>query len=137
MAGFAVNRRPSVCGFTLIEVMVSLAIIATALIPIFYLFSQTVDAEENSRFYTVAPLLANEKMAAVKSGLTSYRGVSTGDFEAFPGYHWRLEVNPVDGRWFGLDEAATDLKQLDVTVFSAGRRRQQYHLRSYEFLRQP
>jgi general secretion pathway protein I len=129
------NRRPprSGLGFTLIEVLVALAIIATALVAVFRLFSQTVDAEMASRFYTTAPLLANAKMAEAKSGIVAARGNAAGSFENFPGYEWRLDVKEMAANPLG--EATDDLKQIDVTVSAGEQRKQAYHLRSYEFLR--
>ena len=126
------KKNQSRRGFTLIEVLVALAIIATALVAVFRLFSQTVDAEMATRFYTTAPLLAHEKMAEAQSGIVGSRGGSAGNFESFPGYEWRLEIKDVAAS--SLGEAADDLKQIDVTVSAGGQEGPTYHLRSYEFL---
>lgn len=119
-------------GFTFIEILVALAIIATALVSIFHLFSQTLDAETATRFYTTAPLLANEQMALVRSGALS-GGDVFGDSENYPGYQWRIEIREIPSEAANaLGEAAENLKQVDVTINNENG--QSYHIRSYEFL---
>lgn len=120
-------------GFTFIEILVALFIISTALVAIIHLFSKVVDAEAETRFYTIAPLLAGEQMALVKSGVLS-RGDTAGYYEDYPGYDWRVEISDAPAEAINtLGKAVDDLKQVDVTV-SNDEDSKSYHLRAYAFL---
>ena len=48
-------------GFTLLEVMVAVAIVAIALSAVYKLYSQAFDMNQSARFYTTATLLAESK----------------------------------------------------------------------------
>ncbi|MCU0593194.1 MAG: prepilin-type N-terminal cleavage/methylation domain-containing protein, partial [Desulfobacterales bacterium] len=54
--GERLRRSPQ--GFTLLEVMVALGIMAIVLVSVYRLHSQTLAMSVESRFYTQAPLLA-------------------------------------------------------------------------------
>jgi general secretion pathway protein I len=83
-------------GFTLLEVMVSIAIIAIVLVSIMRLQGQTVGMNESFRFYTQASLLANARMSEVLTDSDGAGGPSSGDFdEAFAGYAWQVERETV------------------------------------------
>ena len=80
-------------GFTLLEVLVSLAIIATVLVSIIRLQGQTVSMNETVRFYSVAPFLAQSRVAQIRMESDSFMGEHSGDFGAdFPGYTWQSQV---------------------------------------------
>ncbi len=123
------NRK---AGFTLLEVMVALAIIAIALTAVFHVHSQTVVMANSTQFYTVAPLLAEQKMAQIETGLNEGREEDSGDFgDRFVGYRFQYTVQPVESETLGA--VARDLKRIDVTVsLNAGE--SSYSLRSYCFL---
>ena len=104
-----------VSGFTLLEVMIAMAIMAIVLVSVYRLHSQTLSMTTANRFYTQAPLLAQSKMAqleAISSGVVSG---DSGDFgDKFPGYGWRVSTEDVSSE--ALGEAAEELKRIDVTV---------------------
>jgi type II secretion system protein I len=63
-------------GFTLIEVMVAMTIIAVSLIVIINLFSKTLRASNQLRNYTIGLILAQSKMAQIKTHLeTELEGI--------------------------------------------------------------
>jgi general secretion pathway protein I len=104
-----------VSGFTLLEVMIAMAIMAIVLVSVYRLHSQTLTMATANRFYTQAPLLAQSKMAqleAISSGVVSG---DSGDFgDKFPGYGWSVSTEEVSSEVLG--EAAEELKRIDVTV---------------------
>lgn len=101
-------------GFTLLEVMVALAIIAIALTAIFHMQSQTIVMANSSQFYTVAPLLADQKMAEIQAGIEQGE-TGAGEFgEDHAGYAWQFQTEPVELEVLG--EASEDLKKIEVTV---------------------
>ena len=133
MNRLATQTRRRGNGFTLIEILVALAIAATVIVPILYLFSQTVDTEEATRFYTLAPLLASSKIAEVRSGIIRGNS-SSGSFDQYPGYGWQLDIEDSAGIFSTLGEAARDLKQVKVAVYLDDSKERYYRLLSYEFL---
>jgi general secretion pathway protein I len=84
-------------GFTLMEVMIAMAILAIALVTIFQSQSQSISMTGNSRFLTTASLLAQGKMAEIE--LIEMKDVRTdsGNFgDGFPDYSWRVELKDTD-----------------------------------------
>jgi type II secretion system protein I len=84
-------------GFTLLEVMIAMAILAITLVALYQSQSQSVSMASDSRFLTTASLLAQNRMAEIDA--VDPRGVASanGDFgDDYPGYTWRLEVSPVE-----------------------------------------
>ena len=95
-------------GFTLLEVMIAMAILAIALVAIFQMQSQSISMSTDSRFMTTAALLAQSKMveAEAESTLTNRR--EDGDFGPdYPQYIWHLEVG---------DTQLQQFKKIEVTV---------------------
>ena len=102
-------------GFTLLEVMVALAIIAIVLVSVLRMQGQTISMNEAFRFYTIAPELATAKMADIRQDPESAELNSSGDFdEGFAGYSWQAAVEEV------VIETEEDremkLNRVDVTV---------------------
>jgi general secretion pathway protein I len=80
-------------GFTLIEVMIAMAILAAVLVVVFQLQSQSISMSTDSRFMTTAALLAQSKMAEVEAGSIVETSSKDGDFGTdFPDYTWHLDI---------------------------------------------
>ncbi|MFO8048048.1 MAG: prepilin-type N-terminal cleavage/methylation domain-containing protein [Desulfosudaceae bacterium] len=127
------NRHQEASGFTLIEIMVALVLLAIVFIAVFRLFSQTITTDAATRFYTVAPLLAQKVMAETTAGPSSGRYDSSGEFEHYPGYGWQTTITKADADAF--DSTAGDMQRIDVTVSQAGG--QKFKLRRYVLSGQP
>ncbi len=67
-------------GFTLVEVLFAMAILAIALIAVFQSQSQSISMSTESRFMTTASLLAQSKMVEVEAGSTLVSHSEDGDF---------------------------------------------------------
>ncbi|NOY69509.1 MAG: prepilin-type N-terminal cleavage/methylation domain-containing protein [Deltaproteobacteria bacterium] len=106
-------------GFTLLEVLVSLAIIAIVFVSVLRLQGQTISMNESTRFYAVAPFLAQQKMAEVTADPSSFSGSQSGDFgEDAPGYVWKAGVD--DFPITGPDGGTIELSLAVVTVTQEG-----------------
>jgi type II secretion system protein I len=90
-------KRTSKKGFTLLEVMIAVAILAITLVAVFQSQSQSISMAGNARFLTTASLLAQSKMAEVE--VIDMRNIKSeaGDFgRDFPDYEWRMTVKEMD-----------------------------------------
>jgi general secretion pathway protein I len=102
-------------GFTLLEVMVAVAIIAIALTTLLGSQSQSVSFANSAKFETMAALLAQSKMSEITMQEAGAITSDSGDFgDDYPGYRWEVNVN--DTAIAGIDNISDYLKQLDLTV---------------------
>lgn len=105
----------SLSGFTLMEVMVAVTILAIALTAVFRLQSQSVYLASRIRFDSVAPLLAQKVMSNLMTAKTEQVVSDSGDFgDDFPGYTYKTEVSEVSAALLGDQEK--NIKKLSVTV---------------------
>ncbi len=86
-------------GFTLLEVLVSLAILAGALAVMFQVFSRTLETTADAKARTIAASLAQSLLARVGSEIPIKEGESAGEFEH--GFRWRLRMAPYEPHTFG------------------------------------
>jgi len=122
-------KRPA--GFTLIEVMVAMAIMAIVLVSVYRMHSQTLTMNTANRFYTQAPMLAQGKLAQLETRTSGIFAGDSGDFgEKFPGYSWNVSVEEVAIE--ALGEVANDFKQIDLTV---SYNEYVYSVRTYRLMR--
>ncbi len=84
-------------GFTLMEVMIAMAILAIALVVIFQSQSQSASMAAHARFLTTASLLAQSRMTEIEAKDPRNLQSEDGDFGVeFPDYRWRLEVRDTE-----------------------------------------
>ena len=120
-------------GFTLLEVMVALAVMSIVLVSVYRMHSQSLTMNTAARFYTQAPMLAQSKMVEIEALSSSAFPEDSGDFgEEFPGYGWKASIVYVTSEILG--EVAEDLKRVDITV-SLNENQFVYSLRTYRFQR--
>ena len=124
------KRKPF--GFTLLEVMVAMAIIAIALTAVLGSQSQSVSLASEAKFNTTAPLLAQSKIAEIEVAEQDDLAGGSGDFgEDFPGYTWEFSVEDIV---FEDPENVSDLlKRIDLKVSWGEEKQYQYRLRLYRF----
>lgn len=102
------HRAASARGFTLLEVMIAMAILAIALVTVYQSQSQSISMAGSSRFLTTASLLAQGRMAEIDAADPRQVADGNGDFgEEFPGYQWRVEIS---------DTEIAALKKIILTV---------------------
>ena len=119
------------CGFTLLEIMVAISIIALVLVSVYRLHAQTISMNQSARFYTTAPLLAQNKLAEHEIKPLDELADDAGNFgDEFPGYSWKVAVNDVESETLG--STAEDLKKIDIIV-SFNQDEFTYDLRTYRF----
>jgi general secretion pathway protein I len=118
-------------GFTLLEVMIAMAILAIALTSLFGSQSASVALASETRFNIQAPLLAQMQLARLHSAENII--TDSGDFgDDFPGFQWKLTVEDA------IFPESDLLQQLDgklqhlILVVSWGKECYSYQLDSYQ-----
>jgi len=88
------NRHQRMGGFTLLEVMVALLIIATSFVVLLHSRNQSVVAADYARHVTVATLLASERMNDIEHEGFPDTGEDSSVFgDDFPEYTWKTIVS--------------------------------------------
>ena len=128
--GYIWERRDH--GFTFLEVMVAVALLAIALTAVLGPQSQSVSLASEARFYTTAALLAQGKMAEIEAKDLGTLSSDSGDFgEDFPGYTWEVTVGNVYLDY--PENVSNHLRQVTLTLSWEESEHYQYSLKTYRF----
>lgn len=117
-------------GFTLMEVLVALAVLAIALTSIYKLQGRTILMSSKARFLTIAPQLAQSKLAEIER--QKFDDISDGEGvfgEEYPSYTWTLSVEEIPTEL--ITEKDYHLVRIDVRV--ARDDDEDYQLHTYRF----
>ena len=105
------KRAASRQGFTLLEVMIAMAILAIVLVTVFHSQSQSIAMANESRAMTTLALLAQSRMAEVEGQQNLSTGQTNGKFgDDFPNYTWTASITQPQGLGSGF------LRKIEVTV---------------------
>ena len=104
------NKRQCDSGFSLLEVMIALAIVAIALVSLLGLSNRTILVQDRVQKLTQATLLAQQVMSEQRSGVGN-RGtgaIAEDDFaEPFSDFHWQISYQ---------ETLISRVRQITVTV---------------------
>jgi len=118
-------------GFTLLEVMVAVSIIAIAFVTLIGSQSQSVSVAARTRFAITSAFLAQQKLAEIESGDFESVFSGNGDFgENYPGYSWQTEITELGEDETGITGTSGMLKAVDLTVSLGEGGGQAYGVRS-------
>ena len=121
-------------GFTLLEVMISVAIIALIFTSLFRMQSSTIELAMAGKFNSIAPMLAKQLLVEIEQDVANW-SETQGDFgENFPGITWSCEI--LDSSFEELDfiseESQNSLKKIDIEITgSSGQRK--YKISTWRF----
>jgi general secretion pathway protein I len=117
-------------GFTLMEVMVALAVVAIALLAVYRMHSQTLFMDVRGRFDTLATMLAREKIADIDASDLKDLVGDSGDFgNDYPGYTWQIQTEDVVSDL--LKDDGPILKRITISI---GQGDNQFTLTTYRHL---
>ena len=123
------NKYP---GFTLLEVMVAVSIIAIAVTAVLSSQSQSVHMANEAKFFTSAAILAQSKIAEIeikeKDDFASESGIFQDDFSD---YRWDLTISDVI--FPAAEDISDHLRQIDLMVSRGEDKSYQYRVRFYRF----
>ncbi|MFH1154599.1 MAG: prepilin-type N-terminal cleavage/methylation domain-containing protein [Pseudomonadota bacterium] len=105
-------------GFTLLEIMVSLAIIAIVFVSVFRLQAGSINLADSGNFHTLAPYLARIILSTPDADLADATVLSGKFDKQYQDWSWRLtlhDLEPIEGEALPR-QAAEHLKRLDVEI---------------------
>jgi general secretion pathway protein I len=113
-------------GFTLLEVMVAMAILAIALVAVLRSQSQSISMANEARLATMASMLTQSKIAEIDiEGISAV--TSSGDFgEDFPNYRWEVTTTDTDFKYLKKIDLAVTWKEAVLT--------REYHITFYRYV---
>ncbi len=125
-------RKEKDSGFTFLEVIVAVALLAISLTAVLGSQSQSVSLASEAKFYTTVTFLAQSKMAEIEAKGLDILSSDSGDFgEDFPGYTW--EVNVGDASLDYPENVSNHLRQVTLTLSWGENEHYQYTLKTYLF----
>ncbi|MCK9274985.1 MAG: prepilin-type N-terminal cleavage/methylation domain-containing protein [Syntrophales bacterium] len=90
-------KKAGTSGFTLLEVMIAMAVLAVTMAAVFQSQSQSISMITGSRFETTAAFLAKLKMAELEAVAAGELSSGNGDFgDDFKEYVWEAEVEDTE-----------------------------------------
>jgi len=120
-------------GFTLLEIMVSISIIAIVLVSLFRMHASTIRLAEKVKFNAVATSLAQKKITEICMDIEDASDAN-GDFgDEFPGYSWESHMGDMtvfDENMIS-EKQAENMKRIDLSI-SLGNR-QIFTLRTWVY----
>ncbi|XOF32910.1 MAG: prepilin-type N-terminal cleavage/methylation domain-containing protein [Candidatus Electrothrix sp. YB6] len=107
-------------GFTLLEVMIAVAVIAMSLVALLGSQSQSISIASISRFETTASMLARQKLAELQIEDFEELSNGSGAFEDdFADYSWQTEVTELTEDDTGIEGSDGLLKLIELQVSRA------------------
>ncbi len=120
-------------GFTLLEIMVSLSIVAIVFVSLFKMQSSSILLAGYGKFHSTAPFLARQTITRIEGDLADDSDLS-GDFgDSFPGYQWSARIT--DYQTFDSaiipESAAERLKRVEIDILQG---ENQFTLNTWRYL---
>jgi len=95
--------NPQDSGFTLLEVLVAVVILGTALTVLLGAVNKNLILASRSKNLTIAGILAQEKLTEIELEGYPQAREEKGEFEEAPGFSWFLSVKPFEISELGIE----------------------------------
>lgn len=120
-------------GFTLLEIMVSLSIVAIVFVSLFKMQSSSILLAGYGKFHSTAPFLARQALTQIEGELDDDDAPS-GDFgDSFPGYQWQARITDYQTYDSAIipESAAKRLKRVEIEILQGENR---FSLNTWRYL---
>ncbi len=112
---FRFPKQPAARGFTLIEVVVSLAVLAVVLVSVFRMQAGDLGVVQALAFDCRAVMLARAKIAELDASGIGSETEQSGDYgQEAPGCRWKVTIGDREDELLG--ETAERLKIIDIRI---------------------
>lgn len=88
------TSKNGVCGFTLLEVMVAVGLLAFAMVSILGIVGHNINIATRSTNYLIATSLADEIASRIDAEGLPSASQRSGEFDNHPGFEWHIVVAP-------------------------------------------
>ena len=122
-------------GFTLLEVMIAVSIIALVFVSLFRMQSSTIRLAGAGSFNTLAPALAGQVLLAIEQDLADWNQTS-GDFgDQYPGFRWTCEISESELKDLDFidEEKNKKLKKIQLKIMDSQEERT-YEITTWRFV---
>ena len=86
--------KNGICGFTLLEVMVAVGLLAFAMVSILGIVGHNINIATRSTNYLIATSLADEIASRIDAEGLPSASQRSGKFDSHPGFEWHIVVAP-------------------------------------------
>ena len=110
----SIGKQPDLSsqkGFTLVEVIIAVAIMGAALAILLGSVNRNLMQASLSKNQSIAQTLAQQKMSEIELDGYPQVGEEQGPFEEFPGFYWFVRVLPYD-----IEQLGTEIRIVIVDV---------------------
>ncbi len=97
-----IASKNKVCGFTLLEVLVAVALLTFALVSMLGVVNYNINIATKSTNYLIATSLADEIASRIDSEGLPSESDRSGEFDNHPGFQWYIVVAPYNLSQFGV-----------------------------------
>ena len=102
-------------GFTLLEVIAAITVLAVGILTLVYMFSGSINQATQSERYLNGVYLAQQKLSQLE--MDDFKSeITEGVFEASEDYHWQLEILPYETS-LNNEEARIKVQKVSLRVY--------------------
>ena len=88
------TSKNGICGFTLLEVMVAVGLLAFAMVSILGIVGHNINIATRSTNYLIATSLADDMASRIDAEGLPLKSQRSGKFDDHPGFEWHIVVAP-------------------------------------------
>lgn len=104
---------PKLKGFTLLEVLIAMAIIGIVFVSVFRMHAGNIRLVQREKFDSVAPLLAAKQLALIETDIMKYDNMSDEFDKEDKGYKWQCEISDMSLSDFDDSDSALDKDSME------------------------